>query len=171
MRIPTMRTGRLILRPFTAADADPLHRLMNDDVVMQYFPGAAIPALDKVERLVQSQIEHWEEHQLGWWAATLAETGELLGWNGLQYLPETEEVEVGYLLGKRYWGQGYATEGAQVGLDYGFQTLALARIVGLVHPENTASQRVLVKLGMTLTGPVHYFGMDCHHYWIDREPD
>ena len=170
MRIPTMRTGRLVLRPFTAADAEPLHRLMNDAEVMQYFPGASIPALERVERLVQQQIEHWEEHQLGWWAVTLPATGELIGWNGLQYLPETEEVEVGYLLGKRYWGQGYATEGARVGLDYGFQTLELGRIVGLVHPENAASRRVLLKLGMTLTGPVRYFGMDCNHYWIDREP-
>jgi ribosomal-protein-alanine N-acetyltransferase len=144
---------------------------MDDAEVMQYFPGAKIPSPEQVARLVQRQIEHWEEHQLGWWAVTLPETGELIGWNGLQYLPETKEVEVGYLLGKQFWGKGYATEGARVGLDYGFKTLKLERIVGIVHPENVASQRVLEKLGMTLTGPAHYFGMDCYHYSVEREPD
>ena len=78
-----------------------------------------------------------------------------------------EEVEVGYLLGKLYWGKGYATEGAQVGMDYGFETLKLDRIVGIVHPENVASRHVLEKLGMTLTGPKHYFGMDVLHFAKD----
>ena len=166
-----MRTSRLILRPFRPADAAPLHRLMDDAAVMQYFPGGAVPTQEQVVQLVQRQIDHWAEHELGWWAVTLPESGELIGWNGLQYLPETEEVEVGYLLGKQHWGQGYATEGARVGLHYGFGQLQLDRIVGLVHPDNLASQRVLSKLGMTLTGPVRYFGMDCLHYWIDRDQD
>jgi ribosomal-protein-alanine N-acetyltransferase len=169
MTLPTIVTGRLTLRAFTEKDAEPLYHLMNDEEVMRYFPSTTPPNLERVQRLVRMQIEHWDEHGHGWWAATLSSTGELIGWNGLQYLPETDEVEVGYLLGKAYWGRGLATEGAREGLRHGFETLNLDRIVGIVHPENLASRRVLEKLGMSLTGPARYFGMDCLHYWVERE--
>jgi ribosomal-protein-alanine N-acetyltransferase len=127
--------------------------------------------MERVIKIIEQQLTHWEEHGFGRWAVVPHGSTELIGWNGLQHLPETDEVEVGYLLGKQFWGKGYATEGARVGLDYGFKTLKLERIVGIVHPENVASQRVLEKLGMTLTGPAHYFGMDCYHYSVEREPD
>ena len=68
---------------------------------------------------------------------------ELIGWNGLQYLAETDEIEIGYLLAKPHWGQGLASEGARVGMDYGFDGLNIPTIIGIVHPENVASQRVL----------------------------
>ena len=54
--------------------------------------------------------------------------GKLIGWNGLQFLPETEEVEVGYLLGKAFWRQGLATEGAKASVRYGFEELGLQTI-------------------------------------------
>jgi ribosomal-protein-alanine N-acetyltransferase len=93
--------------------------------------------------------------------------GGLIGWNGLQYLPETEEVEVGFLLSRAHWGKGLATEGAAASLGYGFERLELESIVGIVHPENAASQRVLEKLGMSRQGAAEYFGMEVYRYVID----
>jgi len=93
---------------------------------------------------------------------------EFIGWCGLQYLPETEEVEVAYLLGKAYWGKGIATEAAQASLRYGFEDLGLESIVGIVHLENKASQRVLEKLGLTFVEQANYFGMECYRYLIER---
>ena len=105
----------------------------------------------------------------------------MLGWNGLQYLPDTEEVEVGYLLSRRHWGQGLATEGAQAALRFGVETLRLGSIVGIVHPENIASQRVLAKAGLTFINEADYFGMHvCRYvttagrhgaYTISTDPD
>jgi len=92
---------------------------------------------------------------------------KFIGWCGLQYLPETEEVEVAYLLGKAYWGKGLATEAAQASLRYGFEDLGLESIVGIVHLENKASQRVLEKLGLTCVEQANYFGMDCYRYSIE----
>ncbi len=168
MNIPTTTTARLTLRGFRESDAVALHRLMSDPEVMRYFPNPSPPPMDKVEQLVSSQISRWQEHQYGLWAVELRESGELVGWNGLQYLPETDETEIGYLLGRPHWGRGLATEGGLVGMDYGFATLGLGQIVGIVHPENQASQRVLTKLGLALTGPAHYFGMDCLRYAAKR---
>ena len=127
MNIPTLTTPRLTFRPFTEADAEPLHRILNEDGILRYFPRPEPPDLARVQRLVAGQLRHWEEHGLGWWAVELRSTGELLGWNGLQYLPDTEEVEVGYLLSRRHWGQGLATEGAQAALRFGVETLRLGQ--------------------------------------------
>lgn len=166
--VPTIATERLTLRGFRESDAAALHRLLDDPEVMRYFPNPSPPSPERVEQLIFRQIEHWEQHSYGWWALESRETGELVGWNGLQYLPETDESEIGYLLGRPYWGRGFATEGGLVGMAFGFDTLGLGQIVGIVHPENVASQRVLIKLGLTLTGPAHYFGMDCLHYVAER---
>jgi ribosomal-protein-alanine N-acetyltransferase len=86
----------------------------------------------------------------------------------LQFLPETDEIEVAYLLGKLYWGQGLATEAALAGLRYGFQVLELETIVAIVHPENAASRRVIEKLGMPFAEHAHYFGMDVCRYVMER---
>lgn len=91
----------------------------------------------------------------------------MIGWNGLQYLPETDEVEIGFLLSKAYWGQGLAVEGAEVVLQYGFERLGLEEIVALVHPENEASQRVIEKLRMSFVEEAEYFGMKVYRYVKD----
>jgi ribosomal-protein-alanine N-acetyltransferase len=96
------------------------------------------------------------------------EDGTLLGRCGLQYLPDTEEVEVDFILGRPFWGQGYATEAGQASLRYGFEELELQRIVGIAHVENHASQRVLEKLGMHLVERKPLWGIDCCLYRIDR---
>jgi ribosomal-protein-alanine N-acetyltransferase len=170
MEIPTITTLRLILRPFTSQDAGPLHRILGDRDVLRYFPNPTSPSLDRVEKTIADQLKHWEEYAYGWWAIQLRAAGEFVGWCGLQFLPETEETEVGYLLGKPFWGQGLATEGARASLSFGFDDLGLGTIVAIVHPENVASQRVIEKLNMTLTGQAHYFGMACYRYAIARPP-
>jgi ribosomal-protein-alanine N-acetyltransferase len=168
MKIPQVTTARLLLRPFDDSDAKPLHALVSVEGMLQYFPGPGQPTLEQVQRLIERQILHWQEHGLGWWGVELIDEGELLGWNGLQYLPETEEVEVGYLLAKPYWNKGLATEGARAALRFGFDELQLEQIVGIVHPENKASERVLEKLGMRFTEQTEYFDMQVFRYEIDR---
>jgi ribosomal-protein-alanine N-acetyltransferase len=59
------------------------------------------------------------------------------------------EVEVAYLLGKAYWGQGLGTEAAQAVLDYGFNELKLSRLICLIDRDNVASIKVAEKIGMT----------------------
>lgn len=164
MTIPTLTTSRLTLRPFTEADAEPLHRILNEDGILRYFPRPDPPDMGRAQRLIAGQLQHWDEHGLGWWAVELRATGELIGWNGLQYLPETDEVEVAYLLNKAHWGNGLATEGASASLRYGLDSLGLGSIVGIVHPDNIASRKVLEKIGMTHVNEAEYFGMHVCRY-------
>jgi ribosomal-protein-alanine N-acetyltransferase len=168
MTIPTIQTFRLTLRAFTEGDSEPLHHILSDGDVLQYYPNPDPPPRDRVRKFIANQLEHWKEHGFGWWAIEPHHGNELLGWSGLQYLPETKEVEVAYLLGKAHWGKGLATEAAKASLEYGFDQLGLECIVGIVHPDNVASQRVLEKVGMSFVERAHYFGMDCYRYSIER---
>jgi RimJ/RimL family protein N-acetyltransferase len=168
MRIQPITTSRLILRPFTDEDAVPLHAILNQQDVLRYYPNPNPPPLERVEKFIQRQLLHWKEHGCGWWAVTRRAEGDLIGWNGLQYLPETDEIEIGFLLGKPYWGQGFATEGGKAGIEFGFRSLKLEQIVGIVHPKNTASQHVLEKLGLTFVEKTNYFGMDVFKYQVER---
>jgi len=166
MSIPRIKTARLTLRPFTIQDAEPLHQILGIPRVLEYFPSSDPPDLERVQKLVQKQIDHWSDHGYGWWAVEPNGEGELIGWSGLQYLPETDEIEIGFLLSKPYWGKGLATESALAGLDYGFNSLGIEEIIGIVHPENVASQKVLEKIGLIYQEQAEYFGMDCYKYLL-----
>jgi ribosomal-protein-alanine N-acetyltransferase len=144
---------------------------MSGPDVLRYFPNPDPPSRDQIERLIQLQLTHWKQHGYGWWAVCDSDRGEdppLIGWAGLQYLPETDEVEVGYLLDRGYWGRGLATEAAQISVRFGFEDLGIATIVGIVHPDNIASQRVLEKAGLAYVEQAHYFGMDVYRYLVTR---
>lgn len=168
MEIPTIKTPRLVLRPFTMKDVDPLCRILQEKNILRYFPNPSPPSRERVEQLISNQLKHWQEHKLGWWAVQPNSTKQLIGWCGLQFLPETEETEVGFLISKAFWGRGFTTETAKASLLHGFEELGLTCIVGITHPENIASQRVLEKLGMSFTAKTRYFGMDCYRYSIER---
>jgi ribosomal-protein-alanine N-acetyltransferase len=168
MMPPTLTTPRLTLRPFTTNDVEAMHHILNQEGVLRYFPSTDPPGRDRVERMILRLLSHWEERGYGLWAVASREDGTLLGRCGLQYLPDTEEVEVDFILGRPFWGQGYATEAGQASLRYGFEELELERIVGIAHVENHASQRVLEKLGMHLVERELLWGIDCCLYRIDR---
>ena len=167
--IPTLVTGRVRLRPFTPADDEPMFHLMSGKDVMRYFPQSRAPSREQVTRMLARQGDHWRTHGYGWWAVEARADGALMGWCGLQFLPETAETEVGYLLGRDYWGRGLATEAVGASLDWGFANLDVDAIIVITHPENKASQRVAEKIGLTFARADHYFGMDCLVHVIQRE--
>jgi ribosomal-protein-alanine N-acetyltransferase len=166
---PTLLSARLILRPFALNDVNGLHKIMVEPGMMQYFPNPGPPQISRVQTLIERQLMQWSEHGYGWWALEVPDSGHLIGWCGLQYLPETGENEVGYLLKKSYWGKGLATEAGELSMAYGFKNLNFEMIIGIVHPENIASRRVLEKLGLKSPRPAQYFGIDCLRYEINRQ--
>jgi ribosomal-protein-alanine N-acetyltransferase len=160
---PVLYTPRITLRPLSPDDTDALHKVLNDRAVWQYFPLPEIPSLARTQTYIQGQLHHWAEYSLGHWA--LEDKNQILmGWGGLQFLPETNETEVAYCLGRPFWGQGFATEAARESLAYGFHTLQLKEIIGLTHVENKASQNVLLKIGLHLVDRKSYFGMECFRF-------
>lgn len=159
-------TDRLCLRAFDEADVDPMHRILGGQDVLRYFPRPELPPRERVERMLGRLAQHWDERGYGVWAVTSRAGGELMGRCGLQYLSETDEVEIDFLLGREFWGRGFATEAGRASLQFGLENLTVDRIVGIVHPENRASRHVLEKLGFTFVEQKSYFGMDCLRYMI-----
>ena len=164
MTIPIQVTDRLRLRAFTADDAPVMHNIMTGQDVMKYFPGAPTVSLKHVEKMIVRILQHWSDRQYGLWAIEFIETSELIGRCGLQQIPETDEVEVDFIVSRDYWGQGIATEAGQASVDFAFDKLKVKELVGIVHPNNIASQRVLEKLGLQFVEATQYFGMDCYRY-------
>ena len=168
MTIPTITTPRLVLRAFTMEDVEPLYHILRGEDVLRYFPPMEPPPRERVQKMVAGLLQHWETRGYGLWAVASPSGGRLMGRCGLQWLPDTGEVEVDYILGRAFWGQGFATEAARASLRYGFEELELERVIGISHVENIASQRVLEKLGMARLEQKEFFGIPCYRYAIDR---
>ena len=158
--IPTLHTPRQTLRGFIPADFEPLCAILGDRDVLRYLPRTEPYPPEAVQRIMRHQANHWEKYGFGWYALADRSTGELIGWCGLGVLDETGETEIKYLLKKTHWGCGLASEGAQFCVEAGFHQQKLHAIIGLVHPENIASRRVLEKCGLSYQDRVHYWGMD-----------
>jgi ribosomal-protein-alanine N-acetyltransferase len=168
MTIPTLTTHRLILRAFTKEDIDPMTGILGEEGVLRYFPKTDPLPRDRVQKMIDNLLTHWEERGYGLWAVESRANGALMGRCGLQYLADTDEVEVDFILGKPFWGQGFATEAGRASVRHGFEALGLARVVGIAHEENRASQRVLEKLGMELVEQREFFGIPCYRYAVER---
>lgn len=166
--IPTIEIAQVRLRPWTLADVEPLFFILQEPDLLRYFPRTTPPPIDRVERYIRHHQEHWQECGYGHWAVEEKGTKNLMGWTGLEYLPETQETEVAYLLSQAFWGRGCATEAAQAAVQFGFGEAGLAEIIGLVHPENTASRRVLEKCGLVFIDQKEYFGMQLQRFRKNR---
>lgn len=162
--MPSLETQRLLLRPLTADDLDWLVELRGDSDVMRYIGTEGALSREKTVQRLERYLQCWSEHGLGMFGIRYRERDEAVGWAGLQPLEQTGEIEVGYAFGKPEWGRGLATEAAAAVLEWGFRERGLDRIVAVASPENTASRRVMDKLGMRFEGLRFRYGQDCAYY-------
>lgn len=148
-----IKTKRLILRPWTEEDLETFAQLNADPRVREYFPGVlSRQESDAIGRLITANIERYG---WGFWATALIETGEFIGFIGLEnvifsapFNKTAPAVEIGWRLSFAHWGKGYATEGALAALKYGFEALDLEEIVSFTPVLNQRSRHVMEKIGM-----------------------
>lgn len=164
-----IETDRLILREYTEDDAAAFFRLNSDPEVMRYVPDEAMQSVDQArEILVSHPIADYTKYGFGRWACILKTTGDHVGFCGLKYLPELDEVDLGFRLIPSEWGKGLATEASQAVVDYGFANLSIDQIIGLVDPDHRASIRVLEKVGMEFVDIVRPYSFPMLRYRIRR---
>lgn len=150
---PTLTTERLVLRPFTPADAPEVRRLAGDRAIADttlaiphpYPEGAA-------EEWIATHAPGYADRTLATFAITLRDGGALAGAIGLIIVPDHARAELGYWVGVPYWNRGYATEAGRALLEFGFDVLGLHRIQAHYLIRNPASGRVLEKIGMRPEG-------------------
>lgn len=147
-----LETKRLLFRHQVIEDLDDLWALYCNPEITKYIPDAPRSRDEAKEELEWHMHGHPNYPELGLWATIHKASGKFIGRCGL--LPWTidgqREVEVACTIARPYWGQGLATEAARGILEYGFDQLRLSRLICLIDPENTASQGVAEKIGMTL---------------------
>jgi RimJ/RimL family protein N-acetyltransferase len=167
-----VETERLLLRGWRDEDVEPYARLCADPEVMKYIGGGATLTLEESGTQISWFVRHWEERGFGPWVVEEKASGAFIGFTGLVYQDEWTEgehkTEVGWRVGRSYWGQGLATEAAMASVRYGFEELSLERIISIIQPENVASRRVAEKAGLTLRGEARWRGADTAWYAIDR---
>ena len=155
---PWLLTLRLALSEITPYHANELYELDSDPRVMRYIGSGRVSTRAQIDAAMRRVPRAYALFPgLGTWRATRRDNGDFVGWFALKYIPGTAEVEVGYRLRFGAWGRGLATEGARALVRHGFDDLGLYRIVGVTHPDNLASQRVLLKAGLADAGWGHYY--------------
>jgi len=161
-----LESDRLYLREYTLDDVQVMFELNSDPEVLKYI-GPPWTDIDLAKNKIQKLIEYYSKHPgLGVWAAIKKESGEHIGFFELAHMDNTEEIEVGYRLHKKFWGKGYATEMSRTLIDYGFNQLKLDKIVGITHPENIASLNVLKKAGLVYVRDDHFYDLDVKYFHI-----
>ncbi len=156
-------TERLEHRALTVDDAEAFFALNSDPDVMRFTGEPLLPSLDAAREAIASYPD-FDSVGYGRWGCVLKETQAIIGFCGLKYLPDLDAVDVGYRFLPPYWGRGLATEACIASLDFGFDTLRLDEIIGLVLPGNGASIRVLEKAGMRSDGESVCHGMTVLRY-------
>lgn len=143
-----INTERLIIRPFELKDIEPAYGMNLDAEVSRYTGDGGMVSKKEIEkRILNDVFGDYKKYGYGRLAVELKSENKFIGFAGLKYLPDMDEVDLGYRFMKKYWGKGIATEAGKACLDFGFSALKLNRIIALVLPENMASVRVLEKLG------------------------
>ena len=168
MKIHTLHTPRLVLRSMIESDAATLHDIYQVEGILQYFPNPTPPPLERVEKFIAEQQAHWKKYGYGNWGIVLKGGTKLIGWAGLQFLPQTNETEIGYLLDKSAWGRGYTTEAARASLQFGFDHFNFDEIIALVHPDNAASLKVAAKCGLVPVERKVYWGVEMVRHVLKR---
>jgi RimJ/RimL family protein N-acetyltransferase len=145
-----LESERLMLRHFEPEDLDPLAALYGDPEIRRYYPDGVRTLEETREEIEWFRNGHPDRPELGLWATIHKPTARLVGRCGL--LPWTldgkDEVEVAYLIDKKLWGQGLATEAAATIARHAHERLGLSRLVCLILPGNAPSRRVAEKIGM-----------------------
>jgi ribosomal-protein-alanine N-acetyltransferase len=165
-----IRTERLTIRAFTIDDVPAIHAVLYADATAMHFIGGP-HSPERTRQGIAGYIEHQRAAGYSFWAVTDTDSGELIGEAGLYPMNGVgPDIELGYALGRDWWGKGYATEAAGAILDAAFEHLGARRVVAVAKRENTGSLHVLDKLGFRFEGERDAWGARQMFFVCDRAP-
>jgi len=159
---PNLETLRLVLRPFGSADVQPVAQLVNDEQLSRNLRTFTYPfSIDDAGRWVGELSGEWETGKSAVFAICRKATDQILddgadpllvGAVGIVIEQPSNRAEVGFWVGRQYWGQGIATEACVSLLDFAFGQLGLNKVYAECLTRNPASSAVLQKVGMVQEG-------------------
>ena len=171
-----IKTVRLTLRKIELDDAAMMFRnWASDDEVSRYMRWTTHKNLEETRATIQNWFDEYKESNKYHWGICL-ENGEMIGSVGVMITAEYDfKAEIGYCIGRKWWGQGYTCEAVKAVIDYMFENTDIERIEAYHSVKNPASGRVMAKAGMSKEGFArHKYKnrdgfQDCDLYGIIRE--
>lgn len=148
--VVTLRTERLLLRPWRASDRVPFAAMNADPKVMEHFP--VVSTRGESDAAVDRIVARMEQHGFGLWAVEVPGIAEFVGFIGLNPADAVlgrPVLEIGWRLAAKHWGRGYATEGARASLAHAFDGLDQDEVISFTTTANERSRHVMEKIGMT----------------------
>ncbi len=164
----TLETQRLTLAPWQSADWTDFKPIATDPEVMRHITGGDPWTDELIQSFVARQMKLYSERGFCRWKLIEKNTGALIGFCGVGAWRELADLEIGWWLARRCWGQGLATEAATVALQDVFERAMLDRVISVARVQNTASIRIMEKLGLRLEGYFESDGVRLVRYAIDR---
>jgi ribosomal-protein-alanine N-acetyltransferase len=154
-KAPVLETECLVLRPLSADEADSLHRISNEPDVRLYLWDNEHISEATIEGLIVHSDHKFSEEKIGLFGVRVRGREDLLGFCGFVRLGGMEEPELWYELTQKAWGRGLATEAARACVRYAFEEVGMERVIAGADAPNTASLRVIEKLGMKYLGDIN----------------
>ena len=137
---------QIYLSEFCAQDAPGFFKMNNDPKVLQFSGDQPFASVRETELFILN-YSHYKKNGFGRWSIYRKEDNQYLGFAGLRLSQETMEIDIGYRIIRKYWGQGIATQAARLSLEIGFNLYNLNSIIGRAMEDNPASYHILEKLG------------------------
>jgi len=156
-----LETDRLVIRPWEPDDRPAFTAIMSNAEVTHYVHGGRPYSEAEVDEWFARQARQLAEHDVCMGALIEKSTGRLAGLAGTQPLGTTGNLEIGWILSRDAWGNGYATEAGAAAMRHVLETLARPRVVAIIDPDNEPSKRVAARLGMKYEA--RYTGAELGH--------
>lgn len=165
-RIETIESSRLKFNAINSNDIDFLCQYYTDPELTKFLPSGKPYKKDKVVELLNNRIKHWNKHHFGTYLLSLKSSGEIIGYCGLEYVQDTEFIDIRYGVKIEHWGKGFAKEASIRCIEHGFNDIGLSIIYGAAVPENVASIEILKKIGMKPYEDGNFYDDDVDYYKI-----
>lgn len=169
IKVNTFETERLIFRRWQELDSMPFYKMNSDPDVMEYFPKTL--SRTESDSLIERIENSFEDRGYGLWALELKDNKAFIGFLGFNFTDLESDftpcIEIGWRIDKNYWGKGYATEGASKCLEVGFNTFFFQEIYSFTSKENTRSEKVMKRIGLTYVKEFNHPRIDENH-WLCR---
>ena len=165
-----LQTERLTLHELTPGDLAFVAAMVGDAETMRFYPHPFMPL--EARRWLQRQLDRYAHDGHGLWLVVERESGARVGQVGLaiQDVDHAKEPEIGWLIHRKWWRRGYATEAGRAVRDHAFHGMGLERVISLIRPVNEPSKGVARKVGMDVERETDFHGYR-HLVFAVRRPD
>ena len=150
-------------------DANSLFEMDSNPNVHKYLWNKPNTSIDEIHDYITKVRQQYFDNKMGRFVAITKDTNELIGWVGLKF--NTEKVnnkinfyDIGYRLNEKFWGKGFATEATFAWQNYGFDVMKIPIMSAAAHTDNIASNKILLKIGMTETEKYFEDGVSWNWY-------